>query len=918
MFKRVLCTILAATTIAASAPTLVFAEEIEETTIETTAEEPEETPVVEESTSTETPEETPVVEETPEETPEEASEEETETEDAIVEEEPEEEEEEIESEVQVRSLNLLNSGYDTTAPVVTSLIVNGNSFNVGDTITFTAYIEETETGVSSAVIGITGTNNTYRSANLNGNGYSGSYTASITVDSSMVAGNYYVTYLNTVDANNNSANNDSYLTSENRICITINNSSTTDTTRPTVSNIAVRFTSLVAPSTQYLSFDSPDTDLSRVVINMGMGDYVNNKHKDNMSYPLTVNAEGHYEIPIEFTSDDLEGNWHLSYFALYDTSNNSTVTFPAVNFTVAQSTPQDVDTEAPVITSVVGSTDTVVIPGIATLTISGTENYASAVSVSAIVSSVGETGNDDINLNRSVAVVNNQWTATFNVSFDSTKVAGQYFVYWVRVNDGSTQSENFYTPSNSPVIYTLENELELNFNTTLSNPLLVSIINEAPDNATILINCDGTIVKSEIFSAIMGTNKTLAFDMDGIIWYFNGSSITSPKTIDITTRIYNSYDLTDLGYDSSAKGVILEFASNGTLPGEAKIRIKSDYITNKFSLTESLYLACIKSTVEEQEEITVYDITWPDYMYDGPIQYDWHFAYDDNGIPTTIVWDYYDYNGNEADWIVDGQLQDAHLELSVDDFESLQPEIIERTIINTYERDSLVQIEESNITLGSDGYVTVTMTHNSSYVLSNKLPHTASYSKLNRNTTSTTIVSNNTVAAPSYSGGGGGGYVPPRKVENTTSTTSTNNVAIVVNPDGTITTVSKEEVIVASFNEDSIANIPEDAIVIANFTETVPAVAVSSNNIVLALSEGHDYQVQYSTDPTFKNAESVYAIDGQDANLDQLDDGTTYYIRIRTYNASASKKNRYGSWETFFLSTPVEEKEITEEDPITY
>ncbi|MBR2187789.1 MAG: leucine-rich repeat domain-containing protein, partial [Eubacterium sp.] len=134
----------------------------------------------------------------------------------------------------------------------------------------------------------------------------------------------------------------------------------------------------------------------------------------------------------------------------------------------------------------------------------------------------------------------------------------------------------------------IKEEFDIALQMGLSNTKLVSSIKNMKDGGTAKIPVSSPgIAKKELFDAIKGTSKTLIFYKNNYQWIFNGKDIKSPKDVhlDIDFRVVKGDD-----YGSKEKMVQIDFYKNGTLPGKANIRIKSDYTFNMFALTDSIYL----------------------------------------------------------------------------------------------------------------------------------------------------------------------------------------------------------------------------------------------------------------------------------------------------------------------------------------
>ena len=127
--------------------------------------------------------------------------------------------------------------------------------------------------------------------------------------------------------------------------------------------------------------------------------------------------------------------------------------------------------------------------------------------------------------------------------------------------------------------------------TSTTDKYLISKISEANDNAKIGINAvDDSIIKSEVFQTIKGTNKTIYIESNGIQWVFNGKKINTPKDVDtkITLNVLDDDVLKDKLGKYIDKGIVINFEDNGELPGVALVKIKTDYALRDYIGTSNL------------------------------------------------------------------------------------------------------------------------------------------------------------------------------------------------------------------------------------------------------------------------------------------------------------------------------------------
>lgn len=139
--------------------------------------------------------------------------------------------------------------------------------------------------------------------------------------------------------------------------------------------------------------------------------------------------------------------------------------------------------------------------------------------------------------------------------------------------------------------FTVKSEFDIDMQVSLSNPNLVTRLQEMEEGKTAEILVDNNskgIVKKEIFDVIKGKNKRIILIMDGIQWIFYGKDIkNTTKDIDILTQVSS---VSGVEYGNDENIVKVDFASNGVLPGEAQIRLKSDYLYDKYGISGTMYL----------------------------------------------------------------------------------------------------------------------------------------------------------------------------------------------------------------------------------------------------------------------------------------------------------------------------------------
>lgn len=126
-------------------------------------------------------------------------------------------------------------------------------------------------------------------------------------------------------------------------------------------------------------------------------------------------------------------------------------------------------------------------------------------------------------------------------------------------------------------------DLDMDLVKDASDSDLVQDIDSQPNGSVIGIKCSVSYtMRTEVFSAIQGTTKTIILQSGLVEWRFNGRDINNPKQINVKVEVStlqyttspNKALISGLVKDKSAS--VLSFANNGALPGKANILVKRD------------------------------------------------------------------------------------------------------------------------------------------------------------------------------------------------------------------------------------------------------------------------------------------------------------------------------------------------------
>lgn len=629
-------------------------------------------------------------------------------------------------------------GYDTTAPVVTDISLDKDTVEAGNTITFDVNVTEDETGISSMYLVVNGevVNVTITP---DGSAVSGKYTASYTIPEDAKPGEYHIDDIFCKDiAGNESHNADFY-----GKVFTVTNQNYVDDQAPVLEDSYPESETLEVPGTQVIDVICNDDDLASIAIDTQWTSEYTSSTEFNKHVDFTVSEiseDGIYKVEVPYTDNLISGTFNYS-IDLTDKAGNTSNCL-GKSFKVVNTTEEpDIDVAPPAVTSITTDTkDPITLPGVGSITISGTEDKASSVSGYVTIGNTEATGTI-LYVNFTAPVVDGKWSATEAFSLDQNAKAGIYKTLWMSVTDANNCT---YSTEALPCSWSVGHESEgIAVETTLNNPNLADTLKNMDEGQTAVVRATTTnVAPAEVFEAIKGEDKNIVFDEDGIQWVFNGENISDEniKDVDLSVDIENSEDLTDLGYEEGSSGTILDFASNGVLPGKCNVRLKSDYISDKYNLDSELYLACIRKTVEYQEEIKYTDLEWPtdedgnpiyettSYVYDedGAIEYEKQLSYDEDGNPV-----YDALKDEEGNTLVDNDgntlysSEQAYTKVPKTITTSVEPKLVEKIKYVNASKEQQVQIEDAGIKMDSNGFLNITMTHNSSYVLSADLPKVA-------------------------------------------------------------------------------------------------------------------------------------------------------------------------------------------------
>ena len=196
---------------------------------------------------------------------------------------------------------------------------------------------------------------------------------------------------------------------------------------------------------------------------------------------------------------------------------------------------------------------------------------------------------------------------------------GEYYVHSITLDDNAGNRNMYVYGENLKDYYSFRivNDVNADANTSTSSSEINKVIENTSDNA--IISIDSTknpVVKASVFNSIKGTNKRIVIESKGIQWIFNGKDIVNDvKDIDTSVSFYKIEDTNDnLSDIVNGTTLVIVFADNGQLPGRCKVRIKADYALRKYLGDTNLYAYYYDGNSGQLSEVlTKIDLTSDSY-----------------------------------------------------------------------------------------------------------------------------------------------------------------------------------------------------------------------------------------------------------------------------------------------------------------
>jgi len=547
---------------------------------------------------------------------------------------------------------LVSAAEDSTAPKLMAIDVLSSTVKAGDSFKVRIRVDESETGLSRAIIQFNerkfGLVTAYEDKIWESPVYSSGsnyieYTFTIPTRKDFVGGNWYIGYITLYDQKGNSIYYESNASStENKLYSRDSKISHTVSGNINI-NVSGGTTTVPRPIINSIKILNPSVEKGqsvRLELNVTTSEPLSSAsfylYTDNMSdefYPITYDmpkGTGTLTFKIEIPMDASRhiGNWEIQDIYLNDTKENSAHftnqltggyfadyykeapgKFDLLKFEL---TGIAGDETAPVPNSIKVLNDelTVTKPGILYLEVDITEEGTGVERIDfkymPIIDSQespaflgwsrvcvkGRDNGDGYDVLASIDKPLKTGKHLLEVPIPAKIVNGKYRMH-IELYDGA---ENGSLQSYFDKVYAdffINDEFDYSFELGITNKNLLEKVRAMKDGEAgkILLSSRSAenIITKEILDSIANQKKILVCYRDGYQWIFDGKKIQPHKTKDI--NLNTRIYVVDGKYLSSGKQAIaLSFANNGKLPGNIEFRFKSAFIKDYFGKEELLQL----------------------------------------------------------------------------------------------------------------------------------------------------------------------------------------------------------------------------------------------------------------------------------------------------------------------------------------
>ncbi|MEG0451546.1 MAG: hypothetical protein RR558_00655 [Coprobacillus sp.] len=503
---------------------------------------------------------------------------------------------------------------DNNPPTLTAISINKKTLSGGENITFNVTGDDDLTGLQKVMIEYELSTNHSKliSIEFENTSSSNKFSSSYKLPEKTLAGDWKATAIQIWDK---SGKRNIYYSSDtsvnfSNINFTVLENKNYDTAAPIFKDVSVSKKSVSAPGQFYVTVKASDNMTSKLHVQVSY-DIAGNE----ISFTGEYISSNTYKAIIDVPEGAKYKPIKLIYIVLTDEAKNQTwVSYNPENITHVDSSVRinkniDVtvtngvsDTKAPVLNGYSYNPTDVLAPGSMKFLFDVSDDISGVSKVQAYFK--GYDKNDKLITDAGVIA----YAPAINGKFVADCVFNQYYpeatfyIDSITVYDvaGNKSKYSIYGVGGDIKIEKKEFKLKKAIVSDVSTGTMkddyLDTISSAKNDSVITVDCTKNhIIDEKAFSNIKGTNKTLILVNDGIQWIFKGSDIKNPiKKINTSVKIYafDEFDNRTLieCFTEGSKGMVIEFASNGLLPGKTQIKIKADYTFRNYIGDSDLYV----------------------------------------------------------------------------------------------------------------------------------------------------------------------------------------------------------------------------------------------------------------------------------------------------------------------------------------
>lgn len=227
-------------------------------------------------------------------------------------------------------------------------------------------------------------------------------------------------------------------------------------------------------------------------------------------------------------------------------------------------------------------------------------------------------------------------TSIGSYSLSSAVISSNDFTTVYSKNGNISGSEVFNFNSTIKVNDVKQQDLFVYNNEDITNEIIRDL-QSSKSNAEININAStDSIISDKLFDAIKGTDKKFIITYNDNEIIFKGKDISNSKSIDASIKV-NTIDVnTNIGKLVN-DGIVLDFASNGNLPGDATLRIKiTDDMKTKLG-TGKVYVYYYNVQCNDFTEIATDLVPTSDGYYEFNISHNSEYILVNKALDTSLL-----------------------------------------------------------------------------------------------------------------------------------------------------------------------------------------------------------------------------------------------------------------------------------------